>query len=133
MTAHTERITRETTPDDRVIERREIEHEVPGDAYTSGRTNLAQRIIWFLAGILLLLLVFRFVLALLGANPSNWFANFIYTTSHPFVAPFFGLFGYHLQYGVSRFEIYTLVAIAVYVVIAWGLDRLVTIHRPRTY
>lgn len=99
-------------------------------ARVSGST-VAVRIIWFIAGAILILLAFRFVLALLGANPANAFANFIYTTSYPFVAPFFGLFSYDRQYGVSRFEIYTLVAMAVYAVIAWGLARLFTIGEPR--
>lgn len=91
--------------------------------------NMIARIIWYVADILLILLAFRFVLALLGANPSNPFANFIYDVSHPFVAPFFSLFGYNLQYGVSRFEIFTLVAMLVYSVIAWGIARLFTIKR----
>ncbi len=91
--------------------------------------SLASRIIWYLAGILLVLLAFRFILALLGANPNNQFANFIYSVSHPFVAPFFGLFGYNLHYGVSRFEIFTLVAMLVYAVIAWGLSKAFTIKR----
>ncbi|HVW22947.1 MAG TPA: hypothetical protein VHB51_00455 [Candidatus Saccharimonadales bacterium] len=90
---------------------------------------VAARAIWWIAGVILVLLGFRFVLALLGANPSNGFANFIYTTSHPFVAPFFGLFSYDTRLGVSRFEIYTLIAMAVYAVIAWGLARLVTLNR----
>jgi YggT family protein len=93
------------------------------------RQTVAARIIWYVAGILLTLLAFRFVLALLGANPNNGFANFIYSASHPFVAPFFSLFGYNLQYGVSRFETFTLVAMAVYALIAYGLVRLVTINR----
>lgn len=96
------------------------------------RDNMAARVIWYVAGVLLVLLAFRFVLALLGANPNNGFANFIYTVSHPFVAPFFSLFGYNLRYGVTRFEVFTLVAMAVYAIIAWGLARLVTINRPRT-
>ena|SRR5579884_2047679 len=96
-------------------------------------STVAARVIWFIAGVILTLLAFRFVLALLGANPGNAFANFIYTTSHPFVAPFFSLFNYNLRYGVSRFEIYTLVAMAVYAVIAWGLARLVTIGHPRAH
>lgn len=95
----------------------------------SGATLMA-RIIWYVASVILVLLAFRFVLALLGANPNNQFANFIYTVSHPFVAPFFSLFGYRLQYGVSRFETYTLVAMAVYAIIAYGLARLVTLGRP---
>lgn len=95
-----------------------------------GGSTLAARVIWYIAGVLLALLAFRFLLALLGANPANSFANFIYTVSHPFVAPFFSLFNYNLRYGVSRFEIYTLVAMAVYAGVAWGLARLVTLGQP---
>ena len=92
--------------------------------------NIISRIIWFVAGVILLLLAFRFVLALLGANTTNAFAQFIYNTSHPFVAPFFNLFSYNnIQYGVSRFEIYTLVAMAVYAAIAWVLSALANIGR----
>lgn len=112
------------------VGRRDVVVDRGARATVSGPTLLA-RIIWYIAGIILVILAFRFVLALLGANPSNAFANFIYSVSHPFVAPFFSLFGYRLQYGVSRFEVYTLVAMAVYAVIAYGLVRLVTIGRPR--
>jgi hypothetical protein len=95
-----------------------------------GRATVV-RIVWFIAGVLLVLLAFRFVFALIGANPANGFADFIYTTSHPFVSPFFSLFSYRLQYGVSRFEIFTLVAMAVYALIAFGIARLLVIDRPR--
>jgi hypothetical protein len=92
--------------------------------------NVAARIVWFIAGLILLLLAFRFVLSLLGANPANGFADFIYTTSQPFVAPFFNLFSYdNIQYGTSRFEVYTLVAMAVYAAVAWLLSYLFTIGR----
>lgn len=92
--------------------------------------NVAERVIWYLAGLVLVLLGFRFVLALLGANASNGFANFIYSTSHPLVSPFFSLFNYHnYMNGTSQFEIYTLAAIVVYAVIAWGIARLVTLNR----
>lgn len=93
-------------------------------------TTLVQRIIWYIAGVILVLLAFRLALTLLGANPDNAFASFIYDTSHPFVAPFFSLFSYNLQYGVSRFEIYTLVAMAVYTVVAWGLTQLFRLKEP---
>ncbi len=92
--------------------------------------NVATRVIWYIAGVLLVLLAFRFILSLLGANTTNGFANFIYSVSHPFVAPFFSLFSYNnIHYGVSRFEVYTLVAMAVYAVIAWGISALVNISR----
>jgi hypothetical protein len=91
--------------------------------------NVLTRAIWFVAGVVLALLAFRFVLALGAANPANGFASFIYTTSHPFVTPFFNLFNYGYLNGLSRFEAYTLVAMAVYAVIAWGLAALVNIGR----
>ena len=91
--------------------------------------STAARIVWFITGVLLTLLAFRFVLVLLGANPSNAFANFIYSASHPFVAPFFGLFGYSLHYGVSRLELSTLVAMAVYALVAYGIAKLLTIRK----
>lgn len=97
---------------------------------TEHQQNVAERVIWYIGGIVLVLLGFRFVLALLGANASNGFANFIYSTSHPFVSPFFSLFNYHNHMnGTSQFEIYTLVAIVVYAVIAWGIARLLTLNR----
>ena len=104
--------------------------EVQDPVVEPGPGTVAARVISFVGGVIVVLLAFRFVLALLGANPSNAFANFIYTTSHPLVAPFFSLFRYNTRYGVSRVEIYTLVAMAVYAVITWGLARLVTIGSP---
>jgi len=93
------------------------------------RQMIGTRILWLVTGILLILLAFRFVLALLGANLANPFANFIYSGSYPFVAPFFGLFGYHYTYGVSQLELFTLVAMAVYTVIAWIIDKAINITR----
>ena len=105
------------------------------DTVATERTSVftAARLIWFVADIILVLLAFRFVFVLLGANSANAFANFIYTLSHPFAAPFFGLFSYQTAYGTSRFEISTLVAMAVYALVAYGLARLVTIRHPREY
>ncbi len=75
------------------------------------------------------MLALRFVFALLGANPANGLADFIYTVSHPFVAPFFNLFGYNFTSGSARFEMFTLVAIALYALVAYGIAKLFTINR----
>lgn len=94
--------------------------------------NVVSRIIWLAAGIVTLLLAFRFILALLSANPRNGFVNFIYDVSHPFAAPFFGIFNYNDVYvrgSGSHVEVYTLVAIAVYLAAAWILTALVNIGR----
>lgn len=127
MAERVEKVTRVEDPDTTANTRevREVQES------TVSGTTLAERIIWFIAGIILVLLAFRFVLALLGANPNNAFASFIYDVSHPFVAPFFSLFNYDLQNGRAHFELYTLVAMLVYIVIAWGLARLVTLGKPR--
>jgi len=95
--------------------------------------TLLERIIYLVGGIIIALLALRFLLSLLGANKGNGFADFIYSASHPFVAPFFGLFNYDEQIGVSRFEFETLVAIVVYAIVMAILARLVTIgsRRPR--
>lgn len=98
---------------------------------TAHPSSIAERIVWLVAGIILALLAVRFILALFGANPGNGFANFIYTTSHPFVTPFFGLFNYnYINDGIGRFEVFTLVAMAVYAIIAAILARLVSLNRP---
>lgn len=94
------------------------------------RQTLIVRGIWYVEGLLLILLGFRFVLALLGANPANAFARFIYSITVPFVSPFFTLFGYSAAYGVPRIEVSTLVTMAVYALAGWGIVKLVTIARP---
>ena len=86
---------------------------------------MAVRVVRILAGILLVILGFRFVLALVGANAANGFVNAITVSSWPFAAPFYGMFA-----SSSRFELYTLFAMAVYVLVAWGLMHLLRIRRP---
>lgn len=92
-----------------------------------GRENMAVRIVSLIAGILMALLGMRFVLSLLGANRGNPFADFIYSVSHPFVAPFFGLFNYTPQFGVVRFEFETLIAMAFWAFVAWVIIQMIKI------
>lgn len=98
-------------------------------AQSAGSGAKAEMIVRFLFGVLLSVLAIRFVFALLGADQTNAFANFIYQLSYPFVAPFFGIFGYTFKYGVSRFEFETLVAMAIYALVGYGVSKLVSIAR----
>lgn len=91
--------------------------------------TVAQRVVYFIGGVIIALLALRFLLSLMGANRENTFAAFIYDASRPFAAPFFGLFDYQQQYGVSRFEFETLIAIVVWGLITLGVARLVTLGR----
>lgn len=119
------RVRETTTQDEGMVQTvKEVRSPAAEKAHTQ---NVIGRVIWYIAGVILVLLAFRFVFALLGANPSNGFADFIFSTTHPLVAPFFGLFNYNFRSGVSGFEIYTLVAMAVYGLIAYGLAKLATI------
>jgi hypothetical protein len=79
--------------------------------------------VWYILGVLEVLLAFRFVLKLLAANPSAGFSSFIYAVSYLFAAPFLKVFRASKVEG-SVFEWTTLLAMFVYLLIAWGIVRL---------
>jgi YggT family protein len=92
--------------------------------------TIVARIISFITSAILAILAVRFVFVLLGANPANGIANFVYNVSEPFVSPFFTLFNYEFVNGTARFEGFTLVAMLIYALVGYGLARLMTIGRP---
>lgn len=90
--------------------------------------------IYFVFGVLEILLAFRFVLKLFGANPSSGFVDFIYNLSAIFVAPFAGIFNTSLANGdvvTSVFEPATIVALIVYMLLAWGIVALINVISGR--
>lgn len=96
------------------------------DSYNSPTTKPLYRgtqIVWYILGLLEALLAFRFILKLLGANPSAGFSSFIYSVSYPFAAPFLAVFHATKVEG-SVFEWTTLLAMLVYWLLAWGIVRL---------
>lgn len=84
---------------------------------------VAQRVVWYIAGFLAVVIALRVVMLLLGANKGNGFVDFIYSFASVFVAPFEGIFG-TASYGASHLDTAGLVAIAVYVLVGWGLAKL---------
>jgi YggT family protein len=102
----------------------------PAQTATSARQmTIAERLIYYVGGVIMSIIALRIILSLMGANRGNGFASFVYSVSYPFVAPFFGLFNYKMQYGVSRFEFESLVALVVWGMITAAIARLVTITR----
>lgn len=96
------------------------------DSYNSPTTKPLYRgtqIVWYILGLLEVLLAFRFVLKLLAANPAAGFSSFIYSVSYPFTAPFLAVFRVSKVEG-SIFEWTTLLAMFVYGLIAWGIVKL---------
>lgn len=99
------------------------------DAPSTSSGVMAARIVWYIVGVIVTLLALRLVLQLLGANDDNGFVSFIYGLSGIFAAPFFGMFSYEPTYGISYFEVSTFVAILIYLLLGWGIARLVTLNR----
>ena len=88
---------------------------------------VASRIVWYITGVIVVLLALRLVLLLLGAQQGNGFVDFVYSLSGVFAAPFFGIFNDTAIYGSSHFEPSSLVAVAAYLLVGWGLAKLFTI------
>lgn len=96
------------------------------DASVSPSTKPLYRgtqVIWYALGLLEVILAFRFVLKLLGANPAAGFTAFIYGISYPFAAPFISVFKTVYVQG-SVFEWTSLLAMAVYALVAWGIIKM---------
>lgn len=107
-----------------------VRRETVAQSTSTSGVVIFQRAVWFLAGVIIVLLALRVLLLLLAANQGNAFVDFIYTLGGMFAAPFYGIFSYEPAYGKSVFEISSVVAIAVYALVAWGITKLVTLTRP---
>lgn len=105
------------------IARRE---QVIQDVSAERRQMLVQltSLIWLLLIALEALIGLRIVLRLLAANANNTFAEFIYAISRIFVAPFLGLTSTPSFQG-SVFEIPSLIAMVVYLIVTWFVIRLI--------
>ncbi len=88
------------------------------------------RIVWTILGILEVLLALRFGLKLIGANPNSGFAVLMYGVTGLFTAPFTGLVPTWVS-GASVLEVTTLIAMAIYALLFWGVMRIVPILTDR--
>jgi hypothetical protein len=97
----------------------------------TGEGNMkARKLVYYLLGIIEILLACRFVLRLLGANPGNAFVKFIYSASNIFLWPFSGIFRSAVTTGIeteSVMEPATIIAVIIYALAAWGIVKLIAI------
>jgi YggT family protein len=109
---------------------RTTQHEQGHDQRVA--TFKATQLIWLLLGILEALIALRFVFKLIGVNAANAFAAFLYGVTDLFVAPFASLTGAPAAGGMVL-EISSLIAMVVYLLLAWALERVVYVlfYRPR--
>jgi hypothetical protein len=87
--------------------------------------------IWLGLGIVEVLIGLRVVLKLIAANPESPFAAFIYAISGIFLFPFAGLVGTPASGGMVL-EFSSIIAMLVYALLAWGIERIVWVsfYRP---
>jgi hypothetical protein len=92
----------------------------------------AKSIVYYVLGVLEILLGFRFIFKLLAANPTSGFVSMIYAITNVLLVPFTGIFQTAVapMNGIQAIlEPATLVGIAVYAVIAWGIIKLIGVIR----
>jgi hypothetical protein len=116
----------------------EVTNEVrTTEVHTAGNqerafTFKATQLIWLGLGILETLFALRVFLKLIAANPNNMFASLLYAFTDLFLFPFAGLTRTPAVGGMVL-EVHTLIAMVVYALAAWALERIVWVlfYRPR--
>lgn len=78
----------------------------------------------FVFGLIDILLIFRFVLKLLAANPQAEFVNWVYDTTQPLLNPFIQAFPTPQVSGGFTLEFTTLFAIFVYTFVGYLVQEL---------
>ena len=70
-----------------------VQTEHPQKVYEKKKTIFrTYQVIWYILGVIEILLTFRVVLKMLGANISSPFVSLIYVITDPLAAPFRGIF-----------------------------------------
>jgi hypothetical protein len=114
-----------------VEQRREIVEDIATARYDA--LSRVTQLIWLGFGVLIALIGLRVLLRLLAANPANPFANMLYMFTDLFLWPFHGLTPTPAAEGMVL-EISSIIAMVVYVLVAWLIIRLIWLlfYRPST-
>jgi len=109
-----------------------IKTEPPQERYESKKAIFrTYQIIWYVIGLIEILLFFRIVLKAFGADPLSGFVYFIYTVTGPLAAPFSGMFQ-NIAQDQNVFELGTFIGCFVYLAVAIGLVQLFQMIKPTT-
>jgi uncharacterized protein YggT (Ycf19 family) len=123
------RVEQERIYQDPVTGTREVvrtDHYVPSAATQSNAAaTVINNIVWYIVGIVELLLALRLVFLLLGARITG-FTELLYNVTAPLVAPFRGMFPAPAVAG-SYFDTASIVAIVVYAIVGWAISALVDV------
>jgi hypothetical protein len=95
----------------------------------AAKADKKNQVVWYIVGIINVLLVMRLLFLLLGAKNTG-FASFIYSVTNPFVNAFKGIFAAPSFEG-SYFDTAALLAIVVISLLGWGVAALIDVmQRP---
>ena len=97
-----------------------------GPSNTTVFMSRLTRLLWFFVSVISLLLVFRFILLAIGANPASGFVDFIYSLTAILVAPFQFITS-NADYSGGVIEVASIFAFFVYPLIGWGIIQLLWI------
>ncbi len=109
---------------------RTTEHEAGREQRVA--TFKATQLIWLLLGLLEAAIGLRVIFKLVGVNAANSFATLLYNVTDFFLAPFKSLAGAPAAGGMVL-EVSSIIAMIVYLLIGWALERIVYVlfYRPR--
>lgn len=116
------------------MDRSNIEEAVCEKSQTPVWYIKSRYIIYYILGLLEVLLGLRFAFMLLGANPRSGFTSFLYSITGIFIAPFSGIFNPMSTTGLasrSVFDPATIIAMLIYALAAWGIVKLLWIKASR--
>lgn len=90
------------------------------------------QLIWLVFGLIEAAIGLRVIFKLIAVNPGNPFASFLYLVTGMFLAPFRTLVRSPSAEGMVL-EVSSIIAMIIYALIAWALDRMVYVmfYRPR--
>lgn len=111
---------------------RVVEHKTQNTVTYDGSESFfkLRKTVYLILGILEVLLAFRLVFKLLGANPTG-FVSFIYTITGVFLAPFIGIFGNAVTAGIETkavLEPANVIGMIVYAIVAAGIVKIIKIY-----
>lgn len=109
-----------------------VNTQSPQEVYKKKKTIFrTYQVIWYILGVIEIILAFRVVLKMLGADINSSFVSLVYMITNPLALPFSGVFGISYNQG-AVLEWSTFVAMIVYALIAYALVQLMQLIKPTT-
>jgi hypothetical protein len=87
------------------------------------------QLIWYVLAIVETLIIFRFILLALGANPLSGFVSLVYSLSAPLTLPFSGILPQTIR-GSLVIDWSSVIAMVVYALIAFGAAHMFQMIKP---